>query len=360
MKLGVFCLLPQREQSTPPEQVFAQTVEQVQLAEAIGLDIAWFAEHHFSNYCLCVSPLVMAAYVAPITKRIRLGSGVVVLPLYDPVRLIEEVATVDVMSGGRLVLGIGSGYQPYEFERFGQTLDDSIDRSLEILEMMELAYAQETFSYAGRYYQQPPTSLALKPVQQPMPEIYVAGMMRDERMRKRLVEKGYVPLAQPRWGPPSIMVETRREFDEMHRAYGKNESDVRMAVLRWLNVTGSREESLAAADALRYTYRVALACRGGYQRMDGARHREIPAEGEPALEQIAEYAMIGDAEKITDQIASEITMYGPTHMCFSVGMGDHARSMRSLEVLGAEIIPALEQRLGPLDAVGSSGSAAAG
>ena len=100
MKLGVFCLLPQREQATPPEQVFAQTVEQVQLAEAIGLDIAWFAEHHFSNYCLCVSPLVMAAYVAPITKRIRLGSGVVVLPLYDPVRLIEEVATVDVMSGG--------------------------------------------------------------------------------------------------------------------------------------------------------------------------------------------------------------------------------------------------------------------
>ena len=64
--------------------------------------------------------------------------------------------------------------------------------------------------------------------------------------------------------------------------------------------------------------------------------------------------MISDAEKITDQIANEITMYGPTHMCFSVGMGDHTRSMRSLEVLGAEIIPALEQRLGPLDAVGGS------
>ena len=359
MKLGLFCLLPQRNPATPAGQVFAETVEQVKLAEAIGLDIVWFAEHHFSNYCLCVSPLVMAAYCASMTERIRLGSGVVVLPLYDPVRLIEEVATVDVMSGGRLVLGIGSGYQPYEFERFGMTLDESIDRSLEILEMMELAYSQETFSYDGKYYQQPPSSLAIKPLQKPAPEIYVAGMMRDERMRRRLVEKGYVPLAQPRWGPASMMVDTRREFEEMYREYGKNDAHVPMAVLRWLNVTASHEESLAAADALRYTYRVALACRGGYQRMDGAIHREIEAEGEPRLEQIAEYALIGDVETITDQMANEIESYRPSHMALAMGMGDHARTMCSLEQLGSEIIPRLEGRLGPLDEIGSASGAAA-
>jgi len=359
MKLGVFCLLPQRDSGTPAPEVFANAVEQVKLAEDIGIDIAWFAEHHFSNYCLCVSPLVMAAYCAGQTTRIRLGTGVVVLPLYDPIRLIEEIATVDVMSGGRLVLGIGSGYQAYEFERFGHTLDESIDRSLEMLDMMELAFTQDTFSYDGKYYQQPPTSLSIKPLQKPMPEVYVAGMMRDERMRKRMVENRYVPLAQPRWGPASMMVDTRRDFEEMYRKYGKDDSDVPMAVLRWLNVTESEEESLSAAEALRYTYRVALACRGGYQQMDGAVHREIKAEGETSLEIMAEYAHVGSVEKITNQIAEEIETYHPSHICFSMGMGDHTRTMRSLEKLGSEIIPGVERRLGPLDAIRTGNDAAA-
>ena len=105
MKLGLFCLLAQRDPQITPAQIFEETVELVKLADEIGLDVAWFAEHHFSNYCLCVSPLMMATYCAPLTKRIRLGTAVVVLPLYDPIRLIEEIATVDVLSGGRLVLG---------------------------------------------------------------------------------------------------------------------------------------------------------------------------------------------------------------------------------------------------------------
>ena len=282
-----------------------------------------------------------------------MGTAVVVLPLYDPIRLIEEIATVDVMSGGRLVLGIGSGYQPFEFERFRTTLDESIDRSLEILEMMDLAFAQETFSYDGKYYKQPPTSLGIKPIQQPTPEIYIAGMLRDERVRRRLVEKGYVPLAQPRWGPPSMMVDARRNFEEMYRECGKAASNVPMAVLRWLNITDNKDEALEAADHLRYTYRVALACRGDYQELDGSIHRELPAEGEPSLEDIIQYAPIGDVEKVTAQLAEEIETYQPSHICFSIGMGDHARSMRSLELLGSEIIPKLESRFGPLDEIGS-------
>ena len=345
MKFGLFCLLAQRDPKTPPAQIFQETVELVQLADDIGLDIAWFAEHHFSNYCLCVSPLMMATYCAPLTKRIRLGTAVVVLPLYDPIRLIEEIATVDVLSGGRLVLGIGSGYQTFEFERFRTTLDESIERSLEILDMMDLAFSQTTFSYDGKYYQQPPTSIGVKPIQQPGPEVYVAGMVRDERVRRRIVEKRYVPLAQPRWGPPSLMLDTRRNFEQMYEKYGQDSSDVPLAVLRWLNVTESHEESLEAADNLRYTYRVAFACRGGYQELDGHIHREIPAEGEPDLEDIARYALVGDVGKITDQIAEEFQIYHPDHMCFSLGMGSHARSMRTLERLGSEIMPRLQSEM---------------
>ncbi|PYN11275.1 MAG: LLM class flavin-dependent oxidoreductase, partial [Candidatus Rokuibacteriota bacterium] len=74
------------------------------IARALGYTIAWFAEHHFSNYCLCASPLMMVAHCASITKQIRLGTAVVVLPLYNPARLAAEIATADALSNGRLML----------------------------------------------------------------------------------------------------------------------------------------------------------------------------------------------------------------------------------------------------------------
>src|SRR5262249_10937951 len=119
MDFGIFNLMGSREADKPTAQVFGEVAEQTKRADELGYTIAWFAEHHFSNYCLCASPLMMVAHCAPITSRIRLGTAVVVLPLYNPARLAAEIATADALSNGRLMLGIGAGYQPYEFERFG-------------------------------------------------------------------------------------------------------------------------------------------------------------------------------------------------------------------------------------------------
>lgn len=109
-----------------------ETVAQVQLAEQMDFDIAWFAEHHFSNYSMCPSPTLMGAYAAAQTQRIRLGPAVLVLPLYHPVRLVEELALLDVQSKGRLVIGLGSGYQEYEFEGFGLNIADKLSMMHEL------------------------------------------------------------------------------------------------------------------------------------------------------------------------------------------------------------------------------------
>src|SRR3989440_5352125 len=119
MEFGIFNLMGSREPEKPTAEVFAEVAEQTRLADELGYAIAWFAEHHFSNYCLCASPLMLVAHCASITKKIRLGTAVVVLPLYNPARLLAEIATADALSNGRLMLGVGAGYQPYEFERFG-------------------------------------------------------------------------------------------------------------------------------------------------------------------------------------------------------------------------------------------------
>jgi len=131
MEFGIFNLMGAREPEKTAAQVFAEVAEQTRLADELGYSIAWFAEHHFSNYCLCASPLMMVAHCASITQKIRLGTAVVVLPLYNPARLAAEVATADALSNGRLMLGIGAGYQPYEFDRFGVDLKQNLEMTEE-------------------------------------------------------------------------------------------------------------------------------------------------------------------------------------------------------------------------------------
>src|SRR5215510_16014869 len=107
---------------------------------------------------------MMLARLAGETKRIKLGSAVVVTPLYEPVRLISEVGMVDALCHGRLVLGVGSGYQPYEFKRFGEQLEHSVPKLFEFMEMLELAFSRDTFSYHGTYFRLPATHIASRPV----------------------------------------------------------------------------------------------------------------------------------------------------------------------------------------------------
>ena len=98
MEFGIFNLMGSREADKPTAQVFGEVAEQTRRADELGYTTAWFAEHHFSNYCLCASPLMLVAHCASITNNIRLGTAVVVLPLYNPARLVAEIATADALT----------------------------------------------------------------------------------------------------------------------------------------------------------------------------------------------------------------------------------------------------------------------
>jgi len=141
MEFGIFNLMGSRDPEKPTVEVFAEVAEQTRLADELGYAIAWFAEHHFSNYCLCASPLMVVAHCAAITKQIRLGTAVVVLPLYNPARLAAEIATADALSNGRLMLGVGAGYQPYEFERFGVDIKANLEMTEEFCDILDRAFA---------------------------------------------------------------------------------------------------------------------------------------------------------------------------------------------------------------------------
>src|SRR5438067_9633187 len=174
MEFGIFNLMGAREPANTAAQVFAEVAEQTRLADQLGYATAWFAEHHFSNYCLCASPLMMIAHCAAITGKIRLGTAVVVLPLYNPARLAAEIATADALSNGRLELGIGAGYQPYEFERFGVDIARNLEMTDEFCDILDLAFSRDFFRYDRTHYHIPEPHIPARTVQNPLP-IYVAG-----------------------------------------------------------------------------------------------------------------------------------------------------------------------------------------
>ena len=149
MEFGIFILMQQRGYHQTSAEVLNAAVEQTVLADQAGFDAAWYAEHHFSNYGLCPSPLMMVTHMAALTKRIRLGSAVCVLPMYHPLRLLAEAGFADTVSNGRLEFGVGSGYQKFEFDRFGVRIEDAPAIFNEFLDVIQLGLTEKGLQLRG-------------------------------------------------------------------------------------------------------------------------------------------------------------------------------------------------------------------
>ena len=358
MDFGYFGLMGYRERGTPPRRVFREHVEQVRQADRLGFEIAWFAEHHFSNYCICPSPLVMAARCAGETKRIKLAPAVIVAPLYDPARVLAEIGMVDCLSDGRLVLGLGSGYQTYEFERFGKELAHAREMLEEFLDMLDLAFSGETFSFEGTHYRMPSTHISARPVNG-IPEIWIAG---DNESGHRLcARRGHVPMYTGRWLGPDYLRTMRERIAASYEAEGRDPDSFPVGIQRFLCVTESRAETLAYVENARHQMRLASALRRRAEVMDGGMMVEVPMPDEPSLEEIAGNLLVGDCETIAERLVAEIRAARPSHIMFhfQVGGSSHAAAMTSMERLMADIRPMVERELGPLAALGTPPAAVA-
>ena len=183
-KLGLFSLMGLYDRNTSPASVLRTTVDTVRMAEDLGFDVAWFAEHHFTNHSICPSSLLMVAHCATQVTRIRLGSAVLVLPFYDPLRLVQEAAFADLMARGRLVLGLGSGYQPYEFDRFGVDPETKTGIMMEAWDIIEQGLTSGFVDYRGEHFRIARTELSMRPFGLAMPEVFVAGSHADVMARE--------------------------------------------------------------------------------------------------------------------------------------------------------------------------------
>jgi len=176
VKFGVLYNIDYRpEVHRSPSGYYGQILDQVQLLEELGFDAVWFGEHHYSGYSFG-NPAVIATAAAARTKRIRLGTGVALIPLHHPIRLAEEYAMLDVLSGGRLDFGVGRGFLYYAYDIFGVDMEQSHQRYREGMDLILQAWtADRPFSYDGQFWKLKDYQFFPQPVQKPHPRVFAAG-----------------------------------------------------------------------------------------------------------------------------------------------------------------------------------------
>ena len=166
----------QRRAGQDDAEAFAQSFAQVDAAERWGLDVLWLAELHFvPDRSVASAPLVLASAIAARTRRMKIGIAVQVLPLCHPLRLAEEVATLDHMSQGRLIFGVGRSGFPRTYEAYGVPYEESRERFAEVLEILRGSWSEERYSFDGDFYKVRKVTVIPRPFQKPYPELRVAA-----------------------------------------------------------------------------------------------------------------------------------------------------------------------------------------
>jgi len=162
----------------------------VKLVEEVGLDGAWVSEHHFSADGYLPSLLPLMAAFAAVTDRIELGTGVVLAPFHDPIRLAEDFAVVDQISGGRTIAGLGIGWRDEEFRAFNLDTKARVSRMTELIEVLRLAWNEERFDFEGRHFRYESVAVTPKPAR--VPPILVGGFVDGAIQRAGRIGDGYI------------------------------------------------------------------------------------------------------------------------------------------------------------------------
>jgi probable F420-dependent oxidoreductase len=290
---------------------YRDALEEVVRAEDLGFDSVWMEEHHSVTNHYWPSPLPVLAGFATRTSRMRLGTDILVAPFYHPVRLAEDTAMLDVMSGGRFVLGVAIGYKPDEFALYGVELEKRGARFEEQLAIMNGLWTQESVSFAGTYYRVD-GRLEPKPLTRPHPPVWIGG-----------------------WGDITLR-RAATLADNWVRAAGRTDALTEWPLTRDVIIADTDREARELAEKhIMISYRKEYA--GGW------RHPFIDASIATDLDALMkDRFLIGGPDQVVRALKPFVSEYGMTHLIcrvFFPGM-PHRHIMRELELIAKEVRPA--------------------
>jgi alkanesulfonate monooxygenase SsuD/methylene tetrahydromethanopterin reductase-like flavin-dependent oxidoreductase (luciferase family) len=296
VKVGVLQFFSWPERRVDLATVYARALERIDIMDRTGYDAVWLAEHHFSSFSVCPSVHMVGTLAAARTHRLRIGTAVSLAPLYHPLRLAEEVALLDLLSGGRVNWGAGRGFARVEFTAFGVPAEESASRFRETVEIVLRAWTDERLNFAGRHFRFEDVEVLPKPAQRPHPPVWMAAS--SESAIEWAASRGFSILMDPHSSSAEIG-RKRRHYAERLVAAGFSEAGRDIPIARLVALAGSAGEAAAVA-------------RSGAEWIVnsylGAQHRPVmqqsftPAGADPVQRYLDEVILHGTPDKLVEEI----------------------------------------------------------
>ncbi|ABW12869.1 luciferase family protein [Parafrankia sp. EAN1pec] len=331
--LGYLNMAPAGDAPTA-RALYADFLHDARWAQAAGFAGIWVTEHHFSTYSLTSSPLLLLAQAAVVAPTLRLGTSILVLPFWDPVRLAADLLTLDALSGGRLDVGIGRGYQPHEFHGFGRDPADSRAAFTEAVDLLQQLFTGHDERFAGRFHRiDTPVTLLPRPTQRPHPPIWTSATS-PESLRFA-ADRGFHFMLPAGTTFPQV-VERRRWIEEAGGLPAGREFQVNRFVY-----LGDEEGRAAVVREIARQLQTSAALTEGTGPVAGA--APAPERPDPAMEEKAREVLItGSASEVLEQFLA-LAETGITYVIASFAFGylDLRVSRRSRERFAAEVLPRL-------------------
>jgi alkanesulfonate monooxygenase SsuD/methylene tetrahydromethanopterin reductase-like flavin-dependent oxidoreductase (luciferase family) len=311
-----------------------EVVEQVDLMRELGYNLLVLGQHHLATPFQQPSSVPFLARLAPNAGNLRIGITVFLLPLHNPVDIAEQVATLDAISHGRMIFGVGLGYRPEECEAFGITMQERVPRFLEALELIRRLWTQDEVEFHGRFYAVPRVQSTIRPVQQPHPPIWIAAnQLNAVRRAGRL---GYPWIMNPH-ATVSLLEEQVDKYREALRTHG-HAWPAEIPLVREAWVADTREKAWAeAAPYLMRKYEV-------YK--DWGQDRALPSDQafDRPLEELArDRFIVGTPDDLVADAERFKAVLGVTTLILRIqwpGM-DQQKILREIRLIGESVLPRL-------------------
>jgi luciferase family oxidoreductase group 1 len=331
-------------------EIIHEQLDLMRAAEELGFDSVWPAEHHFTEYGYCASPSLTLAAMAAETRRIRLGTGVVVLPLNHPLRVAEDYAFLDHLSNGRIDLGLGRGYQPLEFQRYGVDQTTSREQFHEALQIVRQAWTEGRVDFEGRHYRFRDVPIRPRPLQKPHPPIWMAALSQESfeiagRYGLNLLYGSVFGLS------PELAKQRRADYYRGLREAGHTVEDRSAGCLTMVYVADTMERARDEfREAVLWYYRTiskyVAPARGeeavrGYEMYTAFRELAASVTWDMLLERDA--VICGNPDFVAEKLLEYQQLYGFTDLLCWTRLGglDHRKVLRSMELMGDKVIPVL-------------------
>ncbi len=316
------------DSGTSHQRLYAEILAQVKWLDSLGADLVWFTEHHFVDDGYLPSWVPVAAAMAAVTRRVRFGTDICLMPFNHPLRLAEDLAVLDNLSGGRVELGLGMGYAPHEFRGFGIPAARRVSLMDEGIEVLKSCFTGERFSFAGKRYKFDNVKITPGYVQAGGPPLWIAAMSEAGAARAARFDANFLPQGLK-----------RRSFDPWVDALqrsGRNPHDYRVGIIRGVLVDAPEGADWATVRESE-RYRMAL-----YQQFFAESGQGFGEQGEP----VPQRWIVGDVDHCVEEISRFIDAFHITDMVtMAVPPGLRAEQMApNLERLFRDVVPRVKAR----------------